>query len=501
MAVNPQMLPSREPLTDQAGTVTRSWWRFLNDLATGHKQNAAATTAVTQQVSAIAASLPSTFVSEVDTGSGLTGGPITGKGTVSLAPIAGWSVLANATYGAGTPKETPVGAGLYFDSGALLALWQAETVTAVGPGLTVNLGTIQSTESINAQTGTVYTIAVTDETKLITASNTASVAISLPQAGTAFPAGWFADLENINTGAVTITPAISTLDGATSLVVGHNQGLRIVSDGTNYNTQRGMGGAGGISTIVAGAGLTGGTITSTGTISLGTIAASELMGNAGTVGAVPSGIVVGSGLSLSTAGTLSANNWTAANVASLGAGLVNSSGVLSVTGFAPADRFYAAFADGAAGISSTANATRGNAFSIVNNVTISSFIQSFASITSGATLIGNVSSISSVGSIISVLGTSAAYVPGVTTSFNGSFAFSPAITLTAGTYCVSSSCSNEGTAYVLPSIFTGAKVGVLAQNFAPLTLGEFVFPTMAITAGESAGLSTNTLAMIVNYST
>lgn len=65
-------------------------------------------------------------------------------------------------------------------------------------------------------------------------------------------------------------------------------------------------GGGSVTSVVAGSGLNGGTITSSGTISLGTIAATSLLGNAGTVTAVPAAVSIGSGLSLATNGTLSA---------------------------------------------------------------------------------------------------------------------------------------------------------------------------------------------------
>jgi hypothetical protein len=64
-------------------------------------------------------------------------------------------------------------------------------------------------------------------------------------------------------------------------------------------------GGGSVGSVVAGAGLAGGTITTTGTVSLGALAAGTLMGNAGTLTAVPGAITVGSGLTLSPAGTLS----------------------------------------------------------------------------------------------------------------------------------------------------------------------------------------------------
>ena len=111
------------------------------------------------------------------------------------------------------------------------------------PGNTL---TLDAEHFVNAQTGTTYTYLTGDRAKLVTHSNAAAIAGALPVAGgTTFPAGWFADIQNRGVGTLTITPTTSTLDGAASLALTTNQGVRLVSDGTNYFTQRGVGGAGG----------------------------------------------------------------------------------------------------------------------------------------------------------------------------------------------------------------------------------------------------------------
>lgn len=100
--------------------------------------------------------------------------------------------------------------------------------------------------AVNAQTGTSYTIAHADGRKLVTLSNAAAIAVTLPQAGasSSFLSGWFFDIQNRGAGTATITPTTSTIDGAASLALTTNQGVRIFSDGTNYYTQRGVGGSG-----------------------------------------------------------------------------------------------------------------------------------------------------------------------------------------------------------------------------------------------------------------
>jgi hypothetical protein len=95
-------------------------------------------------------------------------------------------------------------------------------------------------EPVNVQTGTTYTYLTGDRGKLVTHSNAAAIAGTLPQAGVTFTAGWCMDVQNRGAGTLTITPTTSTIDGAATLVLATNQGVRIVSDGTNYYTMRGL---------------------------------------------------------------------------------------------------------------------------------------------------------------------------------------------------------------------------------------------------------------------
>ena len=100
----------------------------------------------------------------------------------------------------------------------------------------------QFVNGINAQTGTSYTFtgagASPDAGKLTTFSNTSSVAVTLPQAGSAgFPAGTVLIVQNINSGVVTITPTTSTINGSSSVTLNQNRGIVIVSDGTNYQIE------------------------------------------------------------------------------------------------------------------------------------------------------------------------------------------------------------------------------------------------------------------------
>lgn len=99
---------------------------------------------------------------------------------------------------------------------------------------------------VNAQVGTSYTVVATDEAKLLTFSNAAAIAVTLPQATTAgFTVGAVFHVFNIGAGTATITPTTSTINGVATLVLTTGQGADIYSDGTNYSIQKGAGSGGG----------------------------------------------------------------------------------------------------------------------------------------------------------------------------------------------------------------------------------------------------------------
>jgi hypothetical protein len=94
---------------------------------------------------------------------------------------------------------------------------------------------------VNAQVGITYTVVSTDENKLVTLSNAASIAVTLPIASAVgFTAGAEFHFKNQGVGTVTITPTTSQIDGAATLVLTTGNGVDLYSDGTNYFTQHGM---------------------------------------------------------------------------------------------------------------------------------------------------------------------------------------------------------------------------------------------------------------------
>jgi len=131
--------------------------------------------------------------------------------------------------------------GFDADGNPSLAALANLSSAVIGRGLDLSGTTVRRAAEVNAQTGTSYTIVTGDGGKLVTFNNASAVAVTLPQASATFPNGWLVDIQNLGAGLVTITPTTSTIDGASSIVISQNEGIRIFSNGTNYFTQRGKG--------------------------------------------------------------------------------------------------------------------------------------------------------------------------------------------------------------------------------------------------------------------
>ena len=94
----------------------------------------------------------------------------------------------------------------------------------------------------NAQTGTSYTLVATDRASYLSFSNASSIAVTLPQAGSAgFGSNFVTKLNNIGVGAVTVTPTTSTIDGNATMVLNQGESAFIYSDNTNYFSARDSG--------------------------------------------------------------------------------------------------------------------------------------------------------------------------------------------------------------------------------------------------------------------
>ena len=67
---------------------------------------------------------------------------------------------------------------------------------------------VDKAQTINAQTGTTYTLVLTDDSKLVTLSNASAITLTVPANSTvAYPTGTRIDLAQLGAGAVTVTQA------------------------------------------------------------------------------------------------------------------------------------------------------------------------------------------------------------------------------------------------------------------------------------------------------
>lgn len=86
----------------------------------------------------------------------------------------------------------------------------------------------------NAQTGTTYTLAATDFTKLVTLSNASPVAVTLPlEATVPWPAYTQLRLLNQGAGLVTVAGAVGVTINGTPLTLAQYKGANLIKTGTN----------------------------------------------------------------------------------------------------------------------------------------------------------------------------------------------------------------------------------------------------------------------------
>lgn len=110
-------------------------------------------------------------------------------------------------------------------SGATISASSVTGATVTNP--TLSGGTIANTAisassiilSINGQTGTTYTLALSDAGKLVTLSNSSAITVTVPlNSSVAFPVGAQINLARIGTGAVSVTGATGvTVNGTPTL--------------------------------------------------------------------------------------------------------------------------------------------------------------------------------------------------------------------------------------------------------------------------------------------
>lgn len=157
--------------------------------------------------------------------------PVAKGGTNCTA--AGIGCLGNITGATGTPSSTTFLRGdnswaTPAGGGSVSITCSAPLTCSPNPMLTT--ATIGVLSGLNAQTGTSYTVLASDMGGLLTQSNTAASAWSLPTAnGTGFEAGKGFDVQNNNFGILTITPVSGTIGGAASLQIPRNTGCSLIA--------------------------------------------------------------------------------------------------------------------------------------------------------------------------------------------------------------------------------------------------------------------------------
>ena len=175
----------------------------------------------------------------------------TGTGTVTLgSAVTGFLSFASAgvadgatvTYAIKDGNNSEIGRGVYTSSGTTLT--RATVLNSTNSNNALNLtgsaevfitpAGLDYLPAINAQTGTTYTVLATDLGKLVTLTNAAAIAVTLPQATALFGAGWYAYVRTSGAGTATITPTTSTINGAATLVLPSGAGAILFSDGTNW---------------------------------------------------------------------------------------------------------------------------------------------------------------------------------------------------------------------------------------------------------------------------
>lgn len=208
------------------------------------------------------------------TGRGFDG--TTATGHIPTAQVAGFYVAwhRNVDRVEIEAIENALGAGLS-NVGSVKQV-SAACGVAASPGPITTTGTLSLTDVTAAHNGS-YAILTADCGKTLT-SNTAA-AWTIPQAGTAgFLAGWMVTVNNVGSGAITVTAPTSIFYGGPTanisgsvLTVPANTGALFFSDGTNYQVYVGGvgsgGGGGSVTNISTACGISGGPITTTGTVS------------------------------------------------------------------------------------------------------------------------------------------------------------------------------------------------------------------------------------------
>lgn len=234
--------------------------------------NCTASTAAPNYCTLVSAMIPNNAANTSGTAANLSGTPALPNGTTATTQTLADNttklatdafVLANAV-----ANPCSVLGGMLYQGASTLTCLNGptgpnsvpETLVSIPSGgvATAPVWTVSGVP-VNAQTGTTYTFVASDRASYVSLSNAASIAATLPQAGsTGFASNFVVVSCDIGAGTATITPTTSTISytngsaytsAATSLALTTGQCVWIYSDNTNYFGIVRSGGSGAVSSV------------------------------------------------------------------------------------------------------------------------------------------------------------------------------------------------------------------------------------------------------------
>lgn len=318
------------------------------------------------------------------------GGTVTGNNTVPLGILAqsgANTMLGNWTSGtanvaANAMPSCPDSGGNHLNyvtntgvtcgtgGGGSVSISSTSPQLVLTPNPMLTTATIDLTVARNAQTGTTYTLLAGDAGKVVSLSNAASIAVTVPQATGSFAAGYGAEFQDIGAGVPTLTTSTSVFDnGLGTLIMAKGQSAYIWSDSTNWHS----------------------------VLSLPVVATSTLLGNSSGASNYPvaqtmgSGVITALGVALSGAGGVTTT--VVSGTSALGTSAISSGACASVvttaaTGAATTDTVLASFNGDPTGVTGYAPTTNGMltiiGYPSANNVNFKVCNNTSASVTPGA---------------------------------------------------------------------------------------------------------------------
>src|SRR5437588_209273 len=137
--------------------------------------------------------------------------------------------------------------------GKRLAKWNADT-PSTDPAVVRNISVaFDNLGGTNVQAASSYTIAASDQGKMIVFTSGGAIAVAAP---TTLSSNFVCFAQNAGAGSVTITPASGTIDGTSAKTMASGTACVLLFDGTNWYTL--SGGSSSLGTGVFGISIDGG---------------------------------------------------------------------------------------------------------------------------------------------------------------------------------------------------------------------------------------------------